>query len=104
MLRRTMPSCRAPKYCAVTMPHPPLIPLKMEKNRKEMEPVEPTAASAFAPSSCPTIIESARLYACWNRFPISSGSAKTESSTSGLPSVIFIVVCLRMVPIPSPHD
>ena len=37
------------------------LPLKTEKNRKEMEPVAPTAASAPAPSIRPTIMESARL-------------------------------------------
>ena len=35
--------------------------VKKEKKRKEMEPVAPTAASAFAPSICPTIMESAIL-------------------------------------------
>ena len=61
MALQTMRSSFAPKYWAVTMPQPPLIPLKMEKNRKEMEPVAPTAARALAPSSWPTIMESARL-------------------------------------------
>ena len=93
---RTRSSFRAPKYWAVTMLQPPLMPLKMEKNRNEMDPVAPTAARALAPRSRPTIMESARLYACWNRLPIRSGSAKTESKTSGLPSVMFIVEFLRM--------
>ena len=46
---QTMRSLRAPKYWAVTMPQPPLMPLKMEKKRKEMEPVAPTAARESAP-------------------------------------------------------
>lgn len=43
------------------IPPPLLIPLQMEKKRKDMDPVAPTAARESAPSSRPTIMESARL-------------------------------------------
>ena len=95
--RCTMSCSRAPKYRAVTIPQPPLIPLKMEKNKKEIEPVAPTAARAFAPSSWPTIIESAMLYACWKILPISRGSANFARSSSGAPSVMSIVTDLRVL-------
>ncbi len=57
-----------------------------------MEPVAPTAASAPAPMNCPTMMESARLYACWNRLPMSSGMANSASSFIGLPWLMFMVL------------
>ena len=95
--RCTMSCSRAPKYRAVMIPQPPLIPLKIEKNKKEIEPVAPTAARAFAPSSWPTIIESAMLYACWNILPIRRGSANLARSSSGAPSVMSMVTDLRVL-------
>ena len=61
MARFTRPVSPAPKYCAVTMPPPLLMPLHTEKNKNDIEPVAPTAASAFAPMNRPTMMESARL-------------------------------------------
>ena len=92
----------APKSCAVTIPPPLLIPLLTEKKRNDTEPVAPTAASESLPSSFPTIIVSARLYACWKRFPRRSGNANKASNTRGLPSVMFFVRETLICSVPFP--
>ena len=50
-----------------------------------IEAVEPTAPRAIFPTYLPTIIESVRLYACWNKFPIKSGIANSKSNNIGSP-------------------
>ena len=60
----TLCSSLAPKYFEAAIPLPFETPIQNEKNKKDSEPVEPTAASASAPTKRPTIAESARLYSC----------------------------------------
>lgn len=53
--------CFAPKCRATGTAHPAQMPLINPRNKKVIEPVEPTAASASAPTKRPTITESAIL-------------------------------------------
>jgi hypothetical protein len=48
---------------------------------------EPTAASAFLPTNCPTINVSTMLYNCCNKSPIIMGTAKRN-----IDDVIFPLV------------
>ena len=57
----TLSSSLAPKYLEAVIPPPLATPMQNEKNKKEREPVEPTAARASGPTTRPTIAESARL-------------------------------------------
>ena len=51
-------------------------------------PLEPTAASAFAPTKLPTMMLSAVLYSCCSRLPKISGRANSSRLLTMLPSVI----------------
>ena len=67
-------------------------PMQKPMTKKLMEPVEPTAARAVAPSSLPTIMVSIILYSCWNSMPSRVGSAKPRMSRMGLPVVRSLVI------------
>ena len=46
--------------------------------------VDPTAARASEPKVLPTIIESARVYNSWNRFPMITGIANFRIDKKGI--------------------
>ena len=78
----------APKYCDTRMPAPVEMPMNSSSRRLRIGPLAPTAASALSPTYWPTMIESAVLYICCARLPISSGTEKTIRLLSGLPTVM----------------
>ncbi len=67
-------------------------PMQKPMTKKLMEPVEPTAARAVAPSSLPTIMVSIMLYSCWNSMPSRVGRANPRMSRMGLPVVRSLVI------------
>ena len=59
--RRTSRSSPAPNFWATTTEKPPVRPITNPKTKKEMAPVEPTAARASTPMLRPTTMVSAML-------------------------------------------
>ena len=88
----TPSSSFAPNFWETNMEKPLVNPIIIPFTKKNIEPVEPTAANASTPTNLPTIIVSTILYNCWNMFPISSGIENSTKIFKGLPFVISFVI------------
>jgi hypothetical protein len=98
MLFRIRSSFFVPKRCAMTIPKPEVTPIPNPWIKKSTPPTDPMAASPSTPNVLPMMIVSAKLYSCWNIFPISIGTANSKSSFAGLPAVIsFVILHLHLM-------
>ena len=86
----------APKNFATGTLNPAQIPIQKPSTRNCTLLDAPTLASAFVPSTLPTIAASIRLYVCCNRLPINSGTANCKINLNGLPSVILFVTIIHL--------
>ena len=77
---------------ATGMAKPLHMPVQKPITKKLTEPVEPTAARAWEPSSLPTIMVSTTLYICWNSRPSRVERVKPRISRMGLPLVRSLVI------------
>ena len=83
LARRSL-SC-APKYWDTRMPAPVATPTNSASSRFRIGEALPTAASALSPTYMPTMTESAVLYICCARLPISIGRENSRIRRQGAP-------------------
>ena len=82
----------APYFWLVRTVNPVAIPLARPITRNIMVPVDPTAASALAPTNLPTMTVSTMLYSCWKVLPNNKGHMKFKINLRGFPCVIFVSI------------
>lgn len=77
----------APKYRAMIMENPVVVPDRNPTSNDCNGEALPTAASAFSPNAYPTIFVSIRLYRICNALHKKIGIAKVRISFAGFPTV-----------------